>query len=37
MGLRKSVTLKWARGVFGASLLYLVVLFAAIAVDAIAS
>jgi protoheme IX farnesyltransferase len=34
-GLRKTVTLKWARGVFGASLLYLVALFAAIAVDAV--
>jgi len=37
IGLRKGVTLKWARGVFGASLLYLVALFAAIATDAIAS
>jgi len=37
LGLRKNVTLKWARGVFGASLVYLVALFAAIAVDAIAS
>jgi protoheme IX farnesyltransferase len=36
LGLRKNVTLKWARNVFGASLLYLVALFAAIAVDAIA-
>lgn len=35
LGLRKGVTLKWARGVFGASLLYLVTLFVAIAVDAI--
>jgi protoheme IX farnesyltransferase len=35
LGLRKGVTLKWARGVFGASLLYLVALFVAIAVDAI--
>ena len=35
LGLRKGVTLKWARGVFGASLLYLVALFAAIAIDAI--
>jgi protoheme IX farnesyltransferase len=37
LGLRKNVTLKWARGVFGASLLYLVALFVAIAVDAIVS
>ena len=37
LGLRKNVTLKWARGVFGASLLYLVALFAAIAVDALVS
>jgi protoheme IX farnesyltransferase len=35
LGLRKGVTLKWARGVFGASLLYLVALFVAIAVDAL--
>src|SRR5581483_3597968 len=35
LGLRKGVTLKWARGVFGASLLYLVALFVAIAVDAV--
>jgi protoheme IX farnesyltransferase len=35
IGLRKGVTLKWARGVFGASLLYLVALFAAISVDAL--
>ena len=34
-GLRKNVTMRWARGVFGASLLYLTGLFAAIAVDAI--
>ncbi len=36
LGLRKNATLKSARGVFGASLLYLVALFVAIAVDAIA-
>ena len=35
LGLRKGVTLKWARGVFGASLLYLVALFVAIAIDAV--
>ncbi|HEY1960159.1 MAG TPA: heme o synthase [Polyangiaceae bacterium] len=33
-GLRKKVTMRWARGVFIASLFYLVGLFAAIAVDA---
>jgi protoheme IX farnesyltransferase len=32
-GLRKGVSPRWARGVFGASLLYLVGLFAAIALD----
>ena len=36
-GLRKNVSMRWARGFFGASLLYLTGLFAAIAVDAILS
>lgn len=35
LGLRKTVSTKWARGVFITSLFYLVGLFAAIAVDAI--
>jgi len=35
LGLRKDATLRWARSVFGASLLYLVALFAAIALDAL--
>jgi protoheme IX farnesyltransferase len=37
LGLRKNVGPRWARGVFGASLLYLTGLFAAIAVDAMLS
>lgn len=37
LGLRKNVSMRWARGVFGVSLLYLTGLFAAIAVDAILS
>ncbi len=36
-GLKKTVSPRWARGVFGASLVYLTALFAAIAVDAIVS
>jgi len=36
LGLRKNASMRWARGAFGASLVYLVGLFVAIAVDAVA-